>query len=398
MNYTIADMIRDNLIPGIRQLTYGQDLGAAEIETVTVQEYPADDFVQPGDLVLSTAEGCTADEGLFAAFLDELSQSGACGVLFAFRDPDYVFPDRLRAQAQKIGLPVFRIPWKLRFAQIQSDLIRCIHRRNIEYLTEYKLKNDFVWNLATGEYESFPQMAMQGKRLKFDLSLPYDCIRMKVLPRENLEEYSGRAAQTAASIESAIERAARLSGLHILYAARSMEFLLYTERRPGRDGDVNTFLALLQEGTKDLSGDIDVAWGICPGSDGQTDFSKLASQAAIALEYACRSPEKQYTYRDAEEAILISALLRDEASVAIAENTLAPLLEDDLKGEVFLQTLSAYFRSCGNATRAAAELNIHRVSLMQRLEKIEVLTGRSLKNPRDRLLLQLCVRMALDEM
>ena len=148
MNYTIADMLKDNLVPGIEQLAYGGDLGTAEIAAVTVQEYPADDFVQKGDLVLSTAEGCTESEERFAAFLDELTASGACGVLFAFRDASYKFPLSLRLQAQKSGLPVFRIPWKVRFAQVQSDLIRRIHRRSMEYLTERRIKQDFLWNLG----------------------------------------------------------------------------------------------------------------------------------------------------------------------------------------------------------------------------------------------------------
>ena len=55
MNYTISDMLRDNLVPGIDHLAYGGDLAAAEIAEVTVQEYPADDFVQPGDLVIIVA-------------------------------------------------------------------------------------------------------------------------------------------------------------------------------------------------------------------------------------------------------------------------------------------------------------------------------------------------------
>ena len=194
MDYTISDMLRDNLVPGIEQLAYGADLGAAEIAAVTVQEYPADDFVQPGDLVLSTAEGCTDDPQKFSAFLDELAASGACGVLFAFRDASYRFPLSLRLQAQRAGLPVFRIPWKLRFAQVQTDLIRRIHRRNVEYLTEHKLKDDFVWNLASGSFTDPQQAALQGLRLKFDLSLNYACIRFRAVLPDETAEYSSRAA------------------------------------------------------------------------------------------------------------------------------------------------------------------------------------------------------------
>ena len=104
-----------------------------------------------------------------------------------------------------------------------------------------------------------------------------------------------------------------------------------------------------------------------------------------------------YTYKDAKEAALIAALLRDEQAVSIAAQTLQPLLSADGKGSEYLKSLAVYFRCCGNASKAAEELHIHRISLLQRLEKIEALTGLSLKDHRDRLLLQLCVRMIRDE-
>ena len=397
MNYTIADMLKDNLVPGIEQMAYGSDLGTAEIAAVTVQEYPADDFVQKGDLVLSTAEGCTENEDRFAAFLDELSASGACGVLFAFRDASYKFPLRLRLQAQKSGLPVFRIPWKVRFAQVQSDLIRRIHRRSMEYLTERRIKQDFLWNLASGNYESAQQMAVQGRTLKFDLSLPYACVRLLAVPEEGLAEYSDKAAETADAIESAIESCGRLLGLRVMYAARAMEFLLYVEGKPGREEEnVRQYYELLRENLSGLKG-LAFAWGIAPCMGQPADFVRLAQQAELALQYAKGSASRVYVYKDAKEAALIAALLRDPEAVSIAQETLADLFAEDAKGSSYLQTLAAYFRCCGNASKAADELYIHRISLLQRLEKIEKITGLSLKDHRDRLLLQLCVRMTLDE-
>ena len=96
-------------------------------------------------------------------------------------------------------------------------------------------------------------------------------------------------------------------------------------------------------------------------------------------------------------ATLIAALLRDEQAVSIAAQTLQPLLSADGTGSEYLKSLAVDFRCCGNASKAAEELHIHRISLLQRLEKIEALTGLSLKDHRDRLLLQLCVRMIRDE-
>lgn len=398
MNYTISDMLRDNLVPGIEQLAYGGDLAAAEIAEVTVQEYPADDFVQPGDLVLSTAEGCTDDPQKFSAFLEELAQSGACGVLFAFRDASYQFPLALRLQAQQKKLPVFRIPWKVRFAEVQTDLIRRIHRRSVEYLTEHKLKDDFVWNLASGNYEDPQQMALQGLRLKFDLSLNYACLRFRAILPEDEAEYSSLAVQTAAVIENTIESTGRLCGLRGMYAARSLEFILYAEVREGRENeDLLMVTVALRKSLAEQLPEAVFLFGVSPAEGTPSDFVRLAQQAGMALEYAAGTSEGLYTYKDAQEAAMIAALLRDEKAVSVARATLAPLLAADEKGSEYVKSAAAYFRCCGNASKAADELHIHRISLLQRLEKIEALTGLSLKDPRDRLLLQLCVRMTVDE-
>ncbi|MCR4805177.1 MAG: PucR family transcriptional regulator ligand-binding domain-containing protein [Clostridia bacterium] len=397
MDYTISDMLRDNLVPGIEQLAYGGDLASAEIAAVTVQEYPADDFVQPGDLVLSTAEGCTDDPQKFAAFLDELAQSGACGVLFAFRDASYRFPLALRLHAQQKGLPVFRIPWKLRFAQVQTELIRRIHRRNVEYLTEHRLKDDFVWNLAFGSPADPQQTALQGMRLKFDLSLNYSCMRFRAALPDEAAEYSSRAAQAASRIENAIEASARLCGLKCMYAARSLEFILYVQARAGREEeDAQAVLARLRETLAQELPDAAFFFGVSPAEGSPSNFAALAQQAGMALAYAAGTPDGCYTYKDAKEAAMIAALLRNAETADIARETLAPLLAADEKGGDYLKSAAVYFRCCGNASRAAEELNIHRITLLQRLEKIEALTGLSLKDHRDRLLLQLCVRMAVD--
>ena len=397
MDYTLSDMLRDNLVPGIEQLAYAGDPACSEISAVTVQEYPADDFVQAGDLVLSTAEGCTEDEAKFAAFLQELAQSGACGVLFAFRDASYRFPLALRLQAQKLGLPVFRIPWKVRFAQVQTDLIRQIHRRSIEYLTEHKLKNDFVWNLASGSGESLQQMAEQGLRLKFDLERNYACLRFRVVLPEDTPEYSRRAAVAASLAENAIESACRLCGLRGMYAARSLDFLLYAEARPGREAeDTEQIVTVLRRQLQEAIPGAQVTFGISPAGQTPAEYPKLARQAGMALTYAAGSPEKTYTYKDAKEAALIAVLLQSDQALAIAEETLEAVRAADEKGSEYRKSLEAYFRCCGNVSKAAEELHVHRISLLQRLEKIEALTGLSLKDHRDRLLLQLCLRMTSD--
>ena len=79
------------------------------------------------------------------------------------------------------------------------------------------------------------------------------------------------------------------------------------------------------------------------------------------------------------------------ASVLIAQ-TIGPLLsQPDAQRSTLLETLEALLRHDGSPTHAAADLFCHRNTVIYRLKQIETLTGRTLSDPRDKLLLSLAL-------
>ena len=81
-----------------------------------------------------------------------------------------------------------------------------------------------------------------------------------------------------------------------------------------------------------------------------------------------------------------------EISSRLVGQTLGGLLElPDDEREVLLDTLAAFLASDGSPTRAADELYCHRNTVMHRLRRIESVTGRTLADPRSRLLWQLAL-------
>lgn len=100
------------------------------------------------------------------------------------------------------------------------------------------------------------------------------------------------------------------------------------------------------------------------GSDGVADITQRLPEALLAA-----SPE-------------LTTLLVDA--------TIRPLLHvTGVTREVLLETLVAAVRHGGSATRAAEDLVCHRNTVIYRVKRIEELTGLSLDQPRDRLLLSL---------
>ncbi|MCG6493251.1 GAF domain-containing protein [Kitasatospora sp. A2-31] len=76
--------------------------------------------------------------------------------------------------------------------------------------------------------------------------------------------------------------------------------------------------------------------------------------------------------------------------------TLGPLLDYDARrGTELVRTLRAYFDCGGSLTRAKDELHVHVNTVVQRLDRVEVLLGRDWNRPERSLELQLALRLQL---
>lgn len=116
----------------------------------------------------------------------------------------------------------------------------------------------------------------------------------------------------------------------------------------------------------------------------------LAAQDS-ALAAAVSLPRGSDAVVDISER-LPEALLAASPSLTtqLVEATLGPLLSvGGVTREVLLETLVAVLRHGGSATYAAEDLVCHRNTVIYRVKRVEELTGLSLDDPRDRLLLTL---------
>jgi DNA-binding PucR family transcriptional regulator len=93
----------------------------------------------------------------------------------------------------------------------------------------------------------------------------------------------------------------------------------------------------------------------------------------------------------------LGVLLGDGHDVhGFVERTLGPLLAyDRRRGTELVHTVRAYFACGGSLTRAKDELHVHVNTVVQRLDRVEVLLGRDWNHPDRSLELQLALRLQL---
>lgn len=130
--------------------------------------------------------------------------------------------------------------------------------------------------------------------------------------------------------------------------------------------------------------------GVARAIGGLPGFATAFLLANRAAETLARNERRAVSVADRlPEVLMIGS--PQVTSVLIAQ-TIGPLLsQPDAQRSTLLETLEALLRHDGSPTHAAADLFCHRNTVIYRLKQIETLTGRTLSDPRDKLLLSLAL-------
>jgi purine catabolism regulator len=172
--------------------------------------------------------------------------------------------------------------------------------------------------------------------------------------------------------DSALEWVERLrSSLEASLAPETLAVVAGVGRVPAGDG---TFFAAIREATRaaDIAASLSAANDT--GGPGPTSALHFARLGALRLIFhLADNPELRAFQRD----------------------VLGPLETSDAnRRSEFVRTLDAFLRAGGNHMRAARDLNVHRNTLIYRLERIqELLGGADLEDPEMRLNLQLALKI-----
>lgn len=277
-------------------------------------------------------------------------------------------------------------------------LVLWFDREWIIQATNQSVKDDFIWKLAKGITAPFDQICEEGQRLGFYLRGSYTCIVGE------LHLYNGTSAPAGEQwitaninlLKEEILQTARSARRRVMVTYQQKLLIIFFQGSGSPlQRDVHSYLDKLEQKISTISPQLRFAWGISgPGGD-PTDFRKCYQDAKLAQSLCVSSPSKstRYTFENTVIYNLISHLHTDPAIVENIKHIVDPLAEYDLStGSSLMRTLQCYLE-CKNLSEAARLLHLHRQSLLYRVNKIEELTGLTLKNADDFFLLEVCVRM-----
>ncbi|WP_025730075.1 PucR family transcriptional regulator [Heyndrickxia ginsengihumi] len=253
---------------------------------------------------------------------------------------------------------------------------------------ENKEKTEFIKTLVEGKYNDWKKIEKQVNRFNIDKSVKYFCIVGFAEMEDCEQKYS--------SFESQISKIA-------FDCARSLRIEMISTFQSGYLSIfLNSAVSLYNEFIDVFEEKLAIyclpyfSWGISERLTDVYAFPHNYKDAKIALEIGRRQkgPGTRNTSSDTSIFRLLSHLSENKLADDLVRQTIEPLITYNReRGLDLFRTLSYYINYQGNISQTARALALQRQSLLYRLQKIESLTGKSLSEPDDRFLLQLCQKL-----
>lgn len=267
--------------------------------------------------------------------------------------------------------------------------------------TELRLKSQFIWDLAKSKDVAFEEKAQTRANLfGFQLDDPYVCIvgYSEQLELNNGDEYEETLGNKTIidEMEEEIKQIALSMDKQVAFTSDEDYLIVFFEAMKLDDVTIQPFIDKMNERLGNLIEGAVFSWGIGQEGNGVKKFHESYEKAFSALEMIMAQKEPGDVLRFEETRLnrLLLHVANDPIVKEITQSAIAPLIEYEREREIDLvETFIVYDAEKRNVSQAARALNLHRQSLLYRLDKINKLTNLSVDNPEDAFLLNISIKV-----
>jgi sugar diacid utilization regulator len=265
-----------------------------------------------------------------------------------------------------------------------------------------RLQGDFLTDLLDSPAPPDEALLERARRLGYDLSRPHLVFVLR--PREDKSTTNSGTIRGQQRFVDATRRRLVLADVTTLLRERDGSVQVLMPCPPEVDpNDVDAGLEWverlrsgLEESLAPESLAVVAGVGRTPGQE-TTAFAAMREATRAADIAASMGPESPPALHFARlGALRLIFHLADNPELRAFQRDVLGTLEaaDAARRSEFVRTLDAFLRAGGNHMRAARDLNVHRNTLIYRLERIqELLGGSNLEDPETRLNLQLALKI-----
>lgn len=267
--------------------------------------------------------------------------------------------------------------------------------------TQLMARDDLIWSLVNGSDPNSESLQRTSKLMDLHLNRCYACIIGRISLNSGISNHYQK---------NWIESNINMIRDTFIYTAKSMRreamvthqnnaIVAYVEVIPSTGkNQIIKFLDTLESQLHLTSKNISFFWGVSEIKDAPTDFKNYYLHAKLAADLCTNDTRfiKRFFYENTLIYNMMSTLSSNEFFLQKAYDILSPIVEYDRKKNINLMDTLRTYLSCKNISETARKLNRHRQTLLYQLEKIEDLTGLSLKDNDEMFLLEVCLRLHMD--
>ena len=272
---------------------------------------------------------------------------------------------------------------------INVPLSLWFEKEEVVNTTSLNIRNDFVWKLSNVENNP-KKLLSEGIQLGFNMDLIYLCVLLQI--HEGTEE--GSYTNNFLTIENQMISLIKEQNMQTMISLKNNTFIIFLEYKPTLN--LSCLLDKIEdEILKNYSG-YSFTWGIGEKPHTKFTFFDQYTKAQIALEQALYLKLPRLNFKKSRISSIINQMVSREKIMEQALKLFEPIESCprfNEKGMDLINTVTVYLKTNYNTSQTSRILNIHRQSLLYRLEIFEKLTGLSLKDSDDLFLMQYYLRL-----
>nr|WP_275899500.1 PucR family transcriptional regulator ligand-binding domain-containing protein [Bacillus piscicola] len=261
-------------------------------------------------------------------------------------------------------------------------------RKKVAYELEEQYKSDFLRDLFYGQVQSEEVMTERGKLYNFDIQLDYICISVHFsVDGQGMKLVADQMNQLQL-VCSHVDRRTLIGTMqnviYLLLPTREKKeerikqdvFFIYQELQKKTDSFLYMGVGRFQQGLKGL----------------RQSFHQ--SELAVTLGRMLFKDKKLVFYDDLGVYRLLAEVKNIGELRNFYEETVGILVDYDERHDLeLIHSLKTYFHLNESLSKTAKELFIHVNTMKYRLQKIKALTGLSMQNSEDKLMIQIGLKI-----
>lgn len=349
------------------------------VRRVHVVDIPDAQYTWGADALLLTAGyGLRDDPNRRAQLIPTLVERGLSGMVFSVGWYFQTVPPEMCAAADALDLTIIETPPEVQFINITERLYTEIVQEQVARETQANARVRFVQELLREPGPASPAMRERAYALGFPLDKPHQVLFVPV--REGVDALAAQIGTQLRGHGPAASVIAGETGAVILVESKTPR----TGRQLGEQlvAGLGAIYPKLRIGVSDV---------FVPAQAAQEAYGQAMEAASIGAQLNLAAPVVDFS-----ELGLLDWLYRLPPET-LRSNTywtkLAALAEHDARTHAeLLPTLEMYLEHGGALAEAAAEMNVHRNTMLYRLARVQDLLGMDLKNVTDRLNLHIALK------